>query len=59
MLEAKVHELEAEAETKAHSKEDKARHVKLMEVRYDEATGKGFAMPLAMKKDLQDSRTPQ
>lgn len=52
MLEAKVHELEAEAETKAHSKEDKARHVKLMEVRYDEATGKGFAMPLAMKKDL-------
>ncbi|KAM8762801.1 cingulin-like protein 1 isoform 3-T3 [Acanthopagrus schlegelii] len=33
MLEAKVHELEAEAETKAHSKEDKARHVKLMEDR--------------------------
>lgn len=32
MLETKVHELEAEAETKAHSKEDKARHVKLMEV---------------------------
>lgn len=32
MLEAKVHELEEEAETKAHSKEDKARHVKLMEV---------------------------
>lgn len=34
-LEKKVHDLELEAETKANTKEDKARHIKLMEVRND------------------------
>lgn len=32
-LEKKVHELEVEAEMKANTKEDKARHIKIMEVR--------------------------
>lgn len=31
-LEKRVHDLEAEAETKAHVKDDKSRQVKLMEV---------------------------
>lgn len=34
-LEKKVHDLELEAETKTNTKEDKARHIKLMEVRND------------------------
>lgn len=34
-LNDKVHELEEEAETKANAKDDKARHVKLMEVNDD------------------------
>lgn len=34
-LEKQVHDLEVAAETKAHTKEDKARHIKLMEVRND------------------------
>lgn len=33
VLEKRFHELEAEAEARASVKEDKARHVKLMEVR--------------------------
>lgn len=32
VLEKKFHELEVEAETRANVKEDKARHIKLMEV---------------------------
>lgn len=32
VLEKKFHELEAEAEARANVKEDKARHIKLMEV---------------------------
>lgn len=32
VLEKKFHELEVEAETRASVKEDKARHIKLMEV---------------------------
>lgn len=34
-LEKKVHDLEVEAEMKASTKEDKARHIKLMEVGND------------------------
>lgn len=34
-LEKKVHDLEVEVETKAHTKDDKSRHIKLMEVRND------------------------
>lgn len=35
MLEKKVNDLEEEAEKNSHNKEDKSRHVKLLEVRND------------------------
>lgn len=34
-LEKKFHDLEVEAEAKANTKEDKSRHIKIMEVRND------------------------